>query len=302
MKTIAARCWAFAPGACDQCLPDHKGDDRAHHWYARAPADFPFFAPTRRERGIARARAFCRSARHRNNRRRKHAVRVVAAACVRCRRGAPPIHDCAGRGENRTGSPPPGRSPASAAAPAASRSAGRRGAAALRSCDSLRHEGCRRSSGGWPRPGRHRQLRRRRGAGAARLADGLAEIPGRHGRAAERRLGLLGGALHRVAQRLQRGERRYGGAGSGRGGGGKPIARELASRAAASRRRRSPRGSPPRSRWAWCSPFRHAVEAAGCGMQEVGPAALDPESAVSQGGEAMEFVRRHPDLRGVALA
>ena len=106
---------------------------------------------------------------------------------------------------------------------------------------------------GLRRLGRFRHLRRRRGAGAAGLADRVAELLRRDRRPAERGLRLLGRALHRVAQRLQRGERR--------GGGRRPRQRRRPRarrpgrwprrRRPRSRRRPSRRGSPPRSRRAW---------------------------------------------------
>ena len=130
---------------------------------------------------------------------------------------------------------------------------------------------------GLRRLGRFRQLRRRGGAGAAGLADRVAELLGRDRRAAERGLGLLGRALHRVAQRLQRGERRGGGAGRGSGGGGEPIG-PGAGLAGGGRGLVEGRARPDR-RLAQgehgALHAGHAVEAAGRGMQEVGPAALD---------------------------
>ena len=123
---------------------------------------------------------------------------------------------------------------------------------------------------GLRRLGRFRHLRRRGGAGAAGLADRIAELLRRDRRAAERGLRLLGRALHRVAQRLQRGERRGGGAGRGRGGGGEPVGpgAGLAGGGRGLVEGRARPGSPPRSRSAWCSPCR--ARRRGCGSRHAG--------------------------------
>ena len=226
METIATRCWTSAPGcAAIRAFLTIKATvgplistPRAARIsrFARRSAD-----KTREKRARVRLSLSASPGRTAAGRTRCASRRQRR---VRCPPGAPPIHNCAGRGENRTGSPPPGRSPASAAAPAASRSAGRRGAAAPRPCDSLRHErGCRRSCGGWPRPGRHRQLRRRRGAGAARLATASPISPA--ATVAPPRAVAVSSTEPFTASRsaCSEAERLCGGAGSDRGGGGKPI-------------------------------------------------------------------------------
>ena len=83
METIAAEILGIGCRMrCNQCLPDHKSDDRALHSHAARTADFPFFAPNppiKRAKTRARVR-FVDQRVARKNRRREDAVRVEAAA------------------------------------------------------------------------------------------------------------------------------------------------------------------------------------------------------------------------------